>query len=183
MPAKESKKPCVSDLRHAEYYDMQETFDKLYEQSLHGDVFTNLMDIILSEENILLAYRNIKENKGSRTQGTDNESIKDLGNLNRDKLIGNVRYFLVGSKHGYRPKPVRRKDLPKPNGKTRPLGIPCMYDRLIQQCIKQVMEPICEAKFYDNSYAFRPDRSVEHAIASYSKMLSIFTNRKSSLRC
>ena len=173
MPKKESKKLSVSDLRHAEYYDMQETFDKLYEQSLNGEVFTNLMDIILSNENILLAYRNIKDNKGSKTQGTDNVTIEDLGRLDRDELIGNVRYYLVGSKHGYRPKPVRRKDIPKPNGKTRPLGIPCMYDRLIQQCIKQVMEPICEAKFYDNSYGFRPDRSVEYAIARCYQYLQV----------
>lgn len=48
-----------------------------------------------------------------------------------------------------------------------------MYDKLIQQCIKQVMEPICEAKFYDNSYAFRPDRSVEHAIARCYQYLQI----------
>ncbi len=165
MPRKESKKLSVDDLRHAEYYDMQQIFDKLYEQSKNGEIFENLMDIILSDENILLAYRNIKNNKGSKTPGTDKITIEDLGRLDRDELIRNVRYFLVGSKHGYRPKPVRRKDIPKPNGKTRPLGIPCMYDRLIQQCIKQVMEPICEAKFYENSYGFRPDRSVEQALA------------------
>ncbi len=123
------------------------------------------MDIILSEENILLAYRNIKDNKGSKTPGTDKVTIEDLGELTREQLIKNIRYFVIGSKHGYRPKPVRRKDIPKPDGKTRPLGIPCMYDRLIQQCIKQVMEPICEAKFSENSYGFRPDRSTDNAIA------------------
>ena len=63
MPKKESKKLSVSDLRHAEYYDMQETFDKLYEQSLNGEVFTNLMDIILSNENILLALETSKITK------------------------------------------------------------------------------------------------------------------------
>jgi group II intron reverse transcriptase/maturase len=165
MPNIESKKLSVNDLRHAEYYNMQQTFDILYKQSANGNIFNNLMDIILSDENILLAYRNIKDNKGSKTPGTDNITIEDLGRLEKDELIKNIKYFLIGSNHGYRPKPVRRKDIPKPNGKTRPLGIPCMYDRLIQQCIKQVLEPICEAKFNDNSYGFRPDRSVEHAIA------------------
>ena len=165
MPKEKTNKLCVSDLRHAEYYDMQEIFDKLYEQSKKGEIFNNLMDIILSEENILLAYRNIKDNKGSKTPGTDKVTIEDLGELTREQLIKNIRYFVTGSKHGYRPKPVRRKDIPKPDGKTRPLGIPCMYDRLIQQCIKQVMEPICEAKFSENSYGFRPDRSTDNAIA------------------
>lgn len=165
MPKEKTNKLCVSDLRHAEYYDMQEIFDKLYEQSKKGEIFNNLMDIILSEENILLAYRNIKDNKGSKTPGTDKVTIEDLGKLTREQIIKNIRYFVTGSKHGYRPKPVRRKDIPKPDGKTRPLGIPCMYDRLIQQCIKQVMEPICEAKFSENSYGFRPDRSTDNAIA------------------
>ncbi|MGL5617323.1 MAG: group II intron reverse transcriptase [Sarcina sp.] len=56
-------------------------------------------------------------------------------------------------------------NISKPNGKTRPLGIPCIEDRIIQQCIKQVIEPICEARFHKHSYGFRPNRSTEHAIA------------------
>lgn len=70
MP-KKSKTLCVDDLRHAEYYGMQDTFDELYQKSQNGEVFENLMDLILSRDNILLAYRNIKANKGSYTAGTD----------------------------------------------------------------------------------------------------------------
>ena len=129
------------------------------------------MGTILSRENILLAYRSIKRNDGSVTRGTDNITIKDLGRLAADELVERLRYIVSGSIHGYRPKPVRCKDIPKPNGSTRPLGIPYMWDRLIQQCIKQVMEPICEAKFSDNSYGFRPQRSVENAInATYNRL-------------
>jgi group II intron reverse transcriptase/maturase len=170
MPEK-AKSLCVDDLRHAEYYGMQPVFDELYRKSKNGEIFTNLMEIILRRENILLAYRNIKANGGSYTAGTDNRNITDIGSRTPEEVVEKVRFIVTGSQHGYRPKPVRRKDIPKPNGKTRPLGIPCIWDRLIQQCIKQVMEPICEAQFSDNSYGFRPNRSVEYAMARTYSML------------
>ena len=162
---------CVDDLRHAEYYGMQPIFDELYRKSKDGENLTNLMDIILMRENILLAYRNIKANNGSYTAGTDKKDIRDIGCLAPETVVERVRFIVTGSQHGYRPKPVRRKDIPKPDGRTRPLGIPCIWDRLIQQCIKQVMEPICEARFSENSYGFRPNRSTEHAIQRSYTML------------
>ena len=156
---------CVDDLRHNEYYGMQETFDELYARAKNGEIFTDLMSTVLKRENILLAYRNIKANTGSNTAGTDGLTIKDIGRLSPEDVVTKVRFILTGSKYGYRPRPVRRVEIPKPNGDMRPLGIPCIWDRLVQQCIKQVMEPICEAKFSEHSYGFRPNRSVEHAIA------------------
>ena len=172
MPKKD-KSLCVEDLRHAEYYGMQQTFDELYQKSKNGENFSNLMSLILSRDNILLAYRNIKANGGSYTAGTDNRNITDIGSKTPEEVIEKVRFIVTGSNHGYRPKPVRRKDIPKPNRKTRPLGIPCIWDRLIQQCIKQILEPICEAKFYNHSYGFRPNRSVEHAINRTYTMLQM----------
>ena len=118
----------VDNLRWAEYYDMQSIFDELYAKSKDGKTFEDLTGTILSRENILLAYRSIKGNDGSVTPGTDNITIKDLGRLTADELVEKLRYIVSGSIHGYRPKPVRRKDIPKPNGSTRPLGIPCMWD-------------------------------------------------------
>ncbi len=174
MPKEIYKKQlCVDDIRHSEYYDLQSTFDELYVKSANGGIFTNIMDLILSRENILLAYRNMKANKGSCTPGTDNLTIESIGVLTPEEVIQQVRFIVSGSCHGYRPRPVRRKDIPKPNGSTRPLGIPCIWDRLIQQCIKQVMEPICEAKFSNNSYGFRPNRSVEHAVAASYRMMQL----------
>lgn len=165
MPKAKQKKPlCVDELRHAEYYGMQQVFDNLYAQSKEGKIFTGLMDIILSRENILLAYRNVKTNTGRSTAGTDGLTMNDIGRLSPSEVIDKIHFIIGGSQHGYRPKPVRRKDIPKPNGSMRPLGIPCIWDRMVQQCIKQVLEPICEAKFDNCSYGFRPNRAVEHAI-------------------
>lgn len=165
MPKERKKVLCMDAQRHAEYYGMQRTFDELYAKSKAGETFTGLMELVLSPDNIMLAYRNIKANTGSYTAGTDKQNIGAIGRLPPAEVIGKVRKIVTGSEHGYRPKPVRRKDIPKPNGKTRPLGIPCIWDRLVQQCIKQILEPICEAKFSNNSYGFRPNRSVEHAIS------------------
>lgn len=154
-------------LRHLEYYDLQDCFDNLYAKSKQGDVFTNLIEIISSEENIRLAYRNIKRNSGSHTSGVDKLSIKDIEKLSAEKLVEIIqRKFQY-----YKPKPVRRVEIPKPNGKTRPLGIPTIVDRLVQQCILQVLEPICEAKFHERSNGFRPNRSAEHALAQCYKMI------------
>ena len=174
---KANNKKLLSEesLRHNEYYGMQCVFDDLYARSKNGYEFEDLMPTILSRENILLAYRNIKANTGSKTAGTDNLTIGDIGRLTSDEVVEKVRFIVTGSQHGYRLKPVRRKEIPKSYDptKTRPLGIPCIWDRLIQQCVKQVLEPICEAKFSKNSYGFRPNRSVEHALARTYCMLQI----------
>ena len=172
MPSeKHPKAKSVESLRHAEYYDMQRTFDELYTRSQAREAFDNLMELILSKDNIMLAYRNIKSNPGSATPGTDRLRITDIGRLPADEVVARVRKIVRGGTNGYTPRSVRRKEIPKPNGKTRPLGIPCIWDRLIQQCIKQVMEPICEAKFSSNSYGFRPNRSVENAIAAIYRLM------------
>ncbi len=150
----------VKKLRYAEYYNNQEQYDNLYQKSLDGESFAKLMKIITSEKNIALAYRNIKKNSGSKTPGSDGKTIKDIEKFETEQVIKRVRNML----NNYHPRTVRRKDIPKPNGTTRPLGIPCIWDRLVQQCILQVLEPICEAKFFQGSYGFRPLKSAENAM-------------------
>ena len=154
-------------LRNSEYYDMQSTFDELYAKSQNGQVFQNLMGIICSEENIQLAYRNIKRNGGSVTPGVDGITIRDIEQMPAEKYIRTVQKKLAW----YKPKPVKRVEIPKPNGGIRPLGIPTMFDRLVQQSIKQVLEPICEAKFHEYSYGFRPNRSAENAISKVQNLI------------
>ncbi|WP_394699507.1 group II intron reverse transcriptase/maturase [uncultured Trichococcus sp.] len=165
---KQSKPLKDKKLRYIEYYDLQSEFDNLYERSMNNEIFDNLMDLILSSENILLAYRNVKSNTGSNTAGTDKLTIKSIAKMEQEEFVERVRKILFN----YRPKAVRRKEILKQNGAIRPLGIPCIWDRIIQQCILQVMEPICEAKFSDNSYGFRPNRSCENAIAATYKHIN-----------
>ena len=149
-------------LRHAEYYNMQGIFDNLYERSKNNTTKgLRLYEHIISKNNILLAFRNIKANTGSKTAGTDGITIDKYKIENVDEFIEEIRKAL----ENYKPQTVRRVEIPKPNGKKRPLGIPTMRDRLIQQMFKQVLEPICEAKFYKHSYGFRPNRSTHHVMA------------------
>ena len=156
-----TKQKKNSKLRHLEYYDLQNTLDTLYADSGRGKIFNNLMPLVESEENIRLAYRNIKRNSGSNTSGVDRLTIKDIEKIPETKFVEIVRKKL----QWYKPKAVRRVEIPKPNGKLRPLGIPAIWDRIVQQCILQILEPICEAKFSDRSNGFRPNRLAEHAIA------------------
>jgi len=101
-------------LRNNEYYSMQDVFDKLHEQSNENYKFRNLMQYISREENILLAYRNIKKNHGSTTAGTDGLDITHYKEWDKDKFVSYFQNKLTN----YQPKSVRRVEIPKPNGKT-----------------------------------------------------------------
>ena len=153
-------------IRHNEYYDMQSTFDKLYDLSKKGVNQHNLMELILSEQNILLAYRSIKNNDGSNTPGPNGTTIKDIAEMDVEKFVEMVRNRM----ENFYPQPVRRMEIEKPGGGTRPLGIATIEDRLIQECIKQILEPIVEAKFYEHSYGFRPERDTHDAIARFEQL-------------
>lgn len=158
-----------AQLRYREYYGMTEKFDELYAKSKQGTSFKRLYEIIVSRENILLAYRTVKNNKGSKTAGSDGRTIKDFQNWNEDKFVR----FIQKRLKNYQPMKVRRVLIPKPNGDKRPLGIPSMSDRIIQQAFKQVLEPICEAKFYNHSYGFRPLRSTHHALSRVNSLINM----------
>ena len=161
--------PKKAYLRNAEYYDFQNVLDNLYALSKKEMIFTDLMKYISSEQNIRLAYRNIKGNTGSRTAGADNKTISHLAKWEISALIQHIQKKL----NYYQPQKVRRVEIPKGNGKTRPLGIPTIMDRLIQQCILQVLEPVCEAKFFERSNGFRPNRNAEQAMAQAYKCIQI----------
>jgi len=156
-------------LRNNEYYDTQETQDLLFRKSKEGYIFKDLISIIINDKNIALAYRNIKNNKGSKTPGVDETTIKDIDKYEISEWIGYIKERF----EDFKPMAVRRVEIEKLGGGIRPLGIPTIDDRMVQQCIKQVLEPIAEAKFYHGSYGFRPDRSAENAIAKVMHLINI----------
>ena len=118
-----------------------------------------LIEVILSKENLNRAYKKVVANKGA--SGVDGITVEELGDYireNREKIIASLR------NRTYMPKPVRRVYIPKDNGKKRPLGIPTALDRTIQQAIAQPISDIYEEIFSDYSYGFRPGRSCHDAI-------------------
>lgn len=118
-----------------------------------------LLEEILNPENLNRAYKKVYQNKGaSGVDGITVEEIADYIKDNKEIIISQIR------KRRYKPQPVRRVQIPKENGKKRNLGIPTVMDRIIQQAMVQIISPIFEEQFNDNSYGFRPGRSCEQAV-------------------
>jgi len=128
---------------------------------------SKLLDKILSRENMLEAYNQVKSNKGSA--GIDGMTIEEMDNYLRQNW--RLTKELIKQRK-YKPQPVLRVEIPKPDGGIRQLGIPTVMDRMIQQAIVQVMSPICEPHFSDTSYGFRPNRSCEKAIMKFLEYLN-----------
>ena len=118
-----------------------------------------LIEKILSEENLQKAIRKIKKNKGA--PGVDKMTVQEVEewfNQYKEELISKIL------NKQYKPMPVKRVYIPKPNGKQRPLGIPTVVDRVIQQAMLQVLNEIYEPVFSEHSYGFRPNRSAHMAM-------------------
>ncbi|WP_289142975.1 group II intron reverse transcriptase/maturase, partial [uncultured Brevibacillus sp.] len=135
--------------------------DSLYSNSKENKPFYGLLELMTNEQTIISAIHNIKGNKGSKTVGVDDKDINYFLQMEKEDLLLVVRKAITR----YEPLPVRRVYIPKKDGKLRPLGIPSMLDRIVQELARMVLDPICEAKFYKHSYGFRPYRGAEHALA------------------
>ena len=123
--------------------------------------FHALYDKLYRTDVLWEAWRRVKGNRGSA--GIDGITIRHIvQEYGEERFVREVQEQLVGGR--YRPSPVRRKEIPKGDGKTRPLGIPTIRDRLVQMATKLVMEPIFETDFKDCSFGFRPKRSAKGAI-------------------
>lgn len=118
-----------------------------------------LLEKILSKENLNNAYKQVYKNKG--TSGVDGVTVDELFSYireHKEEILWKIR------NRKYRPQPVKRVYIPKENGKLRKLGIPSVIDRVLQQAIVQVLTPIYEEQFSTNSFGFRPGRSCEQAV-------------------
>ena len=121
-------------------------------------VFNNLFSL-LNEELLWYAFRRLKRGKAP---GVDGVTLEDYEANLRDNLRNLLQRLHRGS---YRPQPSLRKNIPKGNGKTRPLGIACVEDKLVQRAVVMILEQIYEVDFHDTSYAFRPQRSCHQALS------------------
>ena len=129
---------------------------------------SQLLEQILERDNMMTAYKKVKSNGGA--SGIDGINTKDV----RDYLVKNwsgIREQIRQRK--YKPQPVRRGEIPKPNGGVRNLGIPNVIDRIIEQAIAQVLTPIVEPYFSEYSYGFRPNRCAQQAVI---KLLEYFND-------
>lgn len=148
--------------------------DFLYEKSGSGATFTGLLEAMANDTTIVTAVHNIKSNHGSNTAGVDGMKMDEYLQMPREKLTA-----LIKSNFGeYKPKPARREYIKKSNGKLRPLGIPTVLDRIVQECMRIILEPICEARFYPHSYGFRPYRAQKHAIRDIINVINAGTRSK-----
>ena len=126
-----------------------------------------LLEKILSRENLNEAYKRVYANKGA--SGVDGVTVAELLSYLKEhkaELLDSIR------NREYKPQPVRRVEIPKENGKTRPLGIPTVVDRVIQQATAQVLSPIYEEQFSNSSYGFRVGRSCEKAIVKSLELIN-----------
>ena len=128
-------------------------------ETAEQDNASDLMEKILDRDNLNKAYQRVKSNKGA--PGIDGMTVEEALpwlKEHREELLESIRGGW------FKPNPVRRKEIPKPDGGVRKLGIPTVIDRIVQQAITQVLVPLYEPQFIDGSYGYRPDRSAQMAI-------------------
>ena len=129
--------------------------------------FHALYDRIFRPDVLWRAWEEVKANGGSA--GVDGVSLEDVERQGVALFLEAIAKDLRAG--GYKPQPVLRVYIPKPDGRQRPLGIPTVRDRVVQQACRIVIEPIFEANFQDHSYGFRPKRSAAQAVRAVDKVL------------
>ena len=150
---------ALRNWRGVEYVpaNIEGIFAKGNEESKTSELI--LLEQILERENMKLAYERVRTNKGA--PGTDGITVEELGNFLKVNWL-RIKEEIISGK--YKPSPVRRVEIPKPDGGIRLLGIPTTVDRLIQQAVLQVLMPVFDPEFSESSFGFRPGRSAHDAV-------------------
>ncbi|MFI8713367.1 reverse transcriptase domain-containing protein, partial [Brevibacillus brevis] len=157
--------------------ELRQLLDALFDNAKRGKEsgkttwFYSLLEIVSSETVILSAIHNIKSNHGSQTAGVDEKTMQD-DYLQQDyeSVIREIQSSFRSTK--YHPHLIRRVWIPKPNtNEKRPLGIPTVRDRIMQECIRITIEPILEAQFLKHSYGFRPWRDTKMALERVNQVI------------
>ncbi len=131
-----------------------------------GGKWFSLMDKVFAPKTLAAAWTKVRANKGAA--GVDGQSIERFAAKAEDYLAELSAALRAGS---YRPQAVKRVDIPKGDGRTRPLGIPTVKDRIVQQAVRLVIEPIFETRFRDGSYGFRPGRGCHDALREVDRLI------------
>lgn len=137
------------------------------ETGVKGGQWFSLIDKVYRPETLAAAWRKVAANAGAA--GVDGQSV--------ERFAARAQGYLVELEHtlktaGYQPRPIKRVEIPKGPGKTRPLGIPAVKDRIVQTAVKLVIEPIFEREFLDTSYGFRPGRSCHDALREVDRLVN-----------
>lgn len=159
----------TSQIETIRKFGLTDKLDQLYANSKNGDNAKRIYSDIVSEPNLLMAIHNIKTNDGANTPGYDGRTITWYLNQPTDQILRQLKNRL----ENYKPGAVIRVYIDKNDGDKRPLGIPTIEDRILQQAIKQMLEPWCEARFHPHSYGFRPLRSAHHALSRAVTLVNI----------
>ena len=150
--------------------DVDERQTKLAVWSQDSDFrFDDVFNLACHEDWLRRAYFSVKSNSGASTPGVDGQTMEDFSE-DLEKNLKNLREELKSQ--SFDPKPVRRTYIPKGDGRERPLGIPTIKDRIVQEALRMVLEPIYETDFSDNSFGFRPNRCTMDAIRTVSAVLN-----------
>lgn len=147
--------------RDINYYGMTTVLDGLFKKSLKKESHNHLMRLITSKKNILLAIKKVSRNNGRNSKGLDMPTFDSFLEMNEKDIISLVRSTI----NWRQPIKNKIKYFPEKNGKRRKLGIGSILDRVAQQCCLNILDPILEAQFSNNSFGFRKNCSPKHAFA------------------
>jgi group II intron reverse transcriptase/maturase len=137
----------------------QEQWKEQQEQHMEK-IYYSLYDRMLSCKNLEKAFKKVKASKGAA--GIDGQTIGEFARKQEENLSMLLRELKTKS---YRPQPVKRVEIPKPGGGTRKLGIPSVRDRIVQQALREILEPIFDPGFHPSSYGYRPGKGCHQAIS------------------